>query len=69
MQLWDEAKCLYGQGETLYLNEQENSEALSEQIDALETDERQVVVEEVYFCRITGTASQAGREELRAVQS
>lgn len=53
----------------MYLNEQENSEALSEQIDALETDERQVIVEEVYFCRITGTASQAGREELRAVQS
>ncbi|EGM50269.1 hypothetical protein LRU_01951 [Ligilactobacillus ruminis SPM0211] len=29
----------------MYLNEQENSEALSEQIDALETDERQDIVE------------------------
>ena len=46
VQLWAEAKYLYGQGETLYLNEQENSEALSEQIDAMETDERQGIVEE-----------------------
>ena len=45
-QLWAEAKHLYGQGETLYLNESESNEALSEQIDAMETDERQGIVEE-----------------------
>ena len=45
-QLWAEAKHLYEQGETLYLNESESNEALSEQIDAMETDERQGIVEE-----------------------
>ena len=37
---------MYGQGEPLYLNMEESSEALSEQIDAMETDERQGIVEE-----------------------
>lgn len=46
LQIWAEAKHLYGQGETLYLNESESNEALSEQIDAMETDERQGIVEE-----------------------
>lgn len=46
VQLWAEAKHLYGQGEALFLNQEENSEALSEQIDAMETDERQGIVEE-----------------------
>lgn len=46
LQMWAEAKYLYGQGEPLYLNSQESSEALSEQIDAMESDERQGMVEE-----------------------
>ena len=46
LQMWAEAKYLYGQGEPLYLNMEESSEALSEQIDAMETDERQGIVEE-----------------------
>ena len=46
LQIWAEAKYLYGQGETLYLNENESNEALNEQIDAMETDERQGIVEE-----------------------
>lgn len=32
LQMWAEAKYLYGQGEPLYLNMEESSEALSEQI-------------------------------------
>lgn len=46
IQMWAEAKYLYRQGEALYLNVEENIEALSEQIDAMETDERQGIVEE-----------------------
>ncbi|WP_277211017.1 virulence-associated E family protein, partial [Ruminococcus callidus] len=46
LQMWAEAMYLYGQGEPLYLNSQESSEALNEQIDAMESDERQGMVEE-----------------------
>lgn len=46
LQLWAEAKHLYGQGEPLYLDADESSEALSQQIEAMESDERQGIVEE-----------------------
>lgn len=46
LQLWAEAKYLYGQGEPLYLDADESSEALSQQIEAMESDERQGMVEE-----------------------
>ena len=46
LQLWAEAKYLYRHGETLTLNSEENAEAIEEQIDAMETDERQGMVEE-----------------------
>ena len=45
-QLWAEAKHLYRQGEPLFLNREENAEAIAEQADAMETDERQGMVEE-----------------------
>ena len=45
-QLWAEAKYLYQHGETLTLNSEENAEAVEEQIGAMETDERQGMVEE-----------------------
>ena len=45
-QLWAEAKYLYRHGETLTLNSEENAEAVEEQIGAMETDERQGMVEE-----------------------
>ncbi len=45
-QLWAEAKHLYRSGETLTLNSEENAEAVEEQIGAMETDERQGMVEE-----------------------
>ena len=45
-QLWAEAKHLYQHGETLTLNSEENAEAVEEQIGAMETDERQGMVEE-----------------------
>ena len=44
--LWAEAKYLYQHGETLTLNSEENAEAVEEQIGAMETDERQGMVEE-----------------------
>jgi len=46
LQLWAEAKYLYGRGEPLYLDADESSEALSQQIEAMESDERQGMVEE-----------------------
>lgn len=45
IQMWAEAKYLYGQGEALYLNVEETTEAQKEQINAMETDERQGMVE------------------------
>ncbi len=45
-QLWAEAKYLYLHGETLTLNSEEEAEAVAEQIGAMETDERQGIVEE-----------------------
>ena len=45
-QLWAEAKHLYEAGEPLYLDQEESSAALSEQIGAMEADERQGIVEE-----------------------
>ena len=45
-QLWAEAKHLYRQGESLCLSREENDEAIAEQIEAMESDERQGIVEE-----------------------
>lgn len=44
--LWAEAKHLYAEGESLILNEEEESEAMAEQIAAMESDDRQGFVEE-----------------------
>ena len=43
--LWSEAKHLYKEGESLILNKEEESEATSEQIAAMESDDRQGPVE------------------------
>ncbi len=44
--LWAEAKHLYAEGESLILNEEEEAEAMAEQIAAMEGDDRQGFVEE-----------------------
>lgn len=46
LQLWAEAKYLYRQGESLFLSREEDEEAVCEQIEAMETDDRQGLVEE-----------------------
>lgn len=44
--LWAEAKYLYESGEPLFLSAEEDDEAVAEQVDAMESDERQGLVEE-----------------------
>lgn len=46
LQLWAEAKYLYQKGEPLYLSPDENLEAIEQQIEAMETDDRRGAVEE-----------------------